>query len=35
MDDVAQALRHTWPISSKLGPESRPDLQLEPEPSHD
>lgn len=35
MSDVVDALRHTWPISSKLGPATEPDLLLDAGPSHD
>lgn len=35
MDDVVEALRHTWPISSKLSPAADPDLLLDAGPSHD
>lgn len=35
MDSVIEALRHTWPISSKLPPSPQPELQLNAGPSHD
>ncbi|HEX7025970.1 MAG TPA: MlaD family protein [Gammaproteobacteria bacterium] len=35
MDGVIEALRHTWPISSKLPPSPQPELLLNAGPSHD